>query len=380
MHICFLTNEYPKEGFPHGGIGSFVQTLAKELVKKGIEVSVIGMNYTQNDIKEIVEGVKVYRLKKSTVKGMSWYFNSKVINNKIKEIHKQNAISIVEASELDLAFINKIREIKYIIRLHGGHHFFAQAENRKTEWWKVYQENRSFRKADHILAVSNYVAQTTRILLKLGNNPIHKVYNPIDSKKFYQCDTKKIKKHTIFFAGTIIEKKGIRQLVQSLNYLVEEYPDIHLYIAGRDTKLPGMNIDYRPILEKEINSNIRSHITFLGVIPNRNISNYIETAEVCCYPSHMEAMPLAWLEVLAMGKIFIGSKTGPGPEAVIHNKTGLLCNPHFPKDIAEKIKWVFDNPDKAIKLGEQAREETISKFDIEIVVQKNIEFYNEITE
>ena len=34
MHICFLTDEYPKEGFPHGGIGSFVKTMAEALAKK----------------------------------------------------------------------------------------------------------------------------------------------------------------------------------------------------------------------------------------------------------------------------------------------------------------------------------------------------------
>ena len=85
MHICFLTNEFPKEGFPHGGIGSFVKTLASALVKKGIKVSVIGLNYTANDEIERVEGVDVYRLKSRHVKGLSWYFNFKVINKKIKE-------------------------------------------------------------------------------------------------------------------------------------------------------------------------------------------------------------------------------------------------------------------------------------------------------
>ena len=36
MHICFLTNEYPKAGFPHGGLGSFVKTMAEALVKNDV--------------------------------------------------------------------------------------------------------------------------------------------------------------------------------------------------------------------------------------------------------------------------------------------------------------------------------------------------------
>lgn len=378
MHICFITSEFPKPGFPHGGVGTFVATLAKALVKKGVEVSVIGLNYTPNEEVEEIDGVKVYRVISKKIKGLQWYFNSQAIAQKIKEVHHQFPIDSIETTELGLAFLPKIAGINYVIRMHGGHHFFAKAENRKKEAWKVFQEKRSFKKADYILAVSNYVAETTRDLLKLGSRPIQVIYNPIDVTKFYVCDFSKIEKHSLFFAGSIVEKKGIRQLVQSLNYLVDEFPNVHLYIAGRDANLPGTTIPYRPILEKEINEKIKPHITFLGVVPNAEIATYIERAEVCCYPSHMEAMPLAWLEVLAMGKSFIGGVTGPGPEAVTDNLTGLLANPHDPKDIAHKIKYLFENPDKGIEMGKKARERVLNEFDIEVVVQQNIQWYNTI--
>ena len=80
MHICFITHEYPKEGFPHGGIGSFVKTIATELVKNNIQVSVVGINYTATEEIEVINGVSIYRLKKNSIKGLAWYFNSKRIN------------------------------------------------------------------------------------------------------------------------------------------------------------------------------------------------------------------------------------------------------------------------------------------------------------
>lgn len=379
MHICFLTNEFPKLGFPHGGVGTFVATLGKALVEKGIKVSVVGLNYSNENETERINGIDVYRVTAKKVKGLQWYFNARAVEKKIKEIQQQEAIDFVETTELGLAFLPKITGIKYVIRMHGGHHFFAKAENRKREDWKVFQEKRSFKKADYILAVSNYVFETTRDLLKLGNRSIKVIYNPIDVKKFYVADSSKIKKHSLFFAGSIIEKKGIRQLVQSLNYLVDEFPDVHLYIAGRDANLPGTNTPYRPILENEINEKIKPQITFLGVVPNLEIASHIEQAEICCYPSHMEAMPLAWLEVLAMGKSFVGSKSGPGPEIVLDNITGLLADPHDPIDIAEKIKFLFDNPDIGIEMGKTARERICNEFDIDTIVQENIDFYSKIS-
>jgi glycosyltransferase involved in cell wall biosynthesis len=376
MHICFITSEFPKTGYPHGGVGTFVGTLGKALVEKGVKVSVVGLNYIDKNETETIEGIKIYRLSSKKIYGLQWYFNSRIIAATLKKINLIQPIDFVETSELGLAFLPKMKGVKYIIRLHGGHHFFAKAEKRSLELWKVFQEKKSFKKADHIIAVSSYVAESTRNLLNLKNTEIEIIYNPINSKKFYQCDIKKIKKHSIFFAGSIIEKKGIRQLIQSLDYLVDEFSDVHLYIAGRDAKLPGTNIQYRPILENFINEKIRSHITFLGVVSNTEIMNYIESSELCCYPSHMEAMPLAWLEVLAMGKSFIGSKTGPGPEVVKENITGLLVNPFEPKEIADKIRFLFNNPKLGVEMGTLARDRIIKEFDIEVIVNQNISFFN----
>ena len=105
MHICFLTNEYPKAGFPHGGLGSFVKTMAEALVKNGLQVTVIGLNYTLADETESVNGVRIIRIQKSKVKGLAWYFNSKNISKNIATIHKKNPIDIVEGPELSLAFL-----------------------------------------------------------------------------------------------------------------------------------------------------------------------------------------------------------------------------------------------------------------------------------
>ena len=140
MHICFLCNEYPKEGFPHGGFGTFVKTIALQLVKTGVAVSVVGVNY-ENKYEEVVEnGVNIYRIERHQIKGLSWFLNFRDINKCLKKIHRNSAIDIVEASELGLAFIKKVPNIKYIIRLHGGHHFFAEAEKRGSGKWKGVQE------------------------------------------------------------------------------------------------------------------------------------------------------------------------------------------------------------------------------------------------
>lgn len=379
MHICFLTNEYPKEGFPHGGIGSFVKTLAVALVKKNIKVSIIGVNYTLDSEMETEEGVAIYRLKRSKIKFISWYFNCKAINKKIKEIHKENPITIVESSELGLAFLNKIKDIKYIIRLHGGHHFFAESENRKINRWKGFQEKRSFKKSDAFVAVSQFVKKHTEKYLSYDNKLVAYINNPINDELFQPIA--KIGSETkIIFAGTVCEKKGIRQLIQAFPLVKKEFPEATLEIYGRDWFFPDGSSYIEMLTKKELSQldNIVKDIHFHGAVAYTNIPAVYAGASVCVFPSHMETQGLVAPEAMAMEKAVVFTKLGPGPETIENYKTGLLCDPHSPENIAKKIIWFFSNKEKAELIAKTARVVALEKYGLYNIVHENITFYKKI--
>jgi hypothetical protein len=86
MHVCFLTGEYPTSKSNHGGIGTFVKFLAEELVKKNIIVSVVGIYKKTEAIS--LNGVKIYKLKKSNWKFAKFYQHNKKIQQKLKAIHR----------------------------------------------------------------------------------------------------------------------------------------------------------------------------------------------------------------------------------------------------------------------------------------------------
>lgn len=377
MHICFVTHEYPKTGFPHGGLGTFVQTFGKSLVAEGHQVSVVGINYTLEESFEKDEGVLVYRLQPSTIKGLGWFFNSRKLSRKISEIHKENPIDIVETPELGLAFLKKISKIKYIIRLHGGHHFFAEAENRSIDKWKGYQEKRSFGKADAFVAVSDYVKAHTAKYLSYNQKPIAVINYPVSVSKFFPADVSKQTPRSIVFAGTVCEKKGIRQLVQALPIVLEKFPETRLEIYGRDWQFPDKS-SYIEFLKKQTPIEILEKITFHGAISHDQLPNAYEKAEVCVFPSHMETQGLVAPEAMLMQKAVVFSNLGPGPETIEHLKTGLLCDPHNPSDIAQKIIWTFENKDKSAAIGELARNAAMEKFDPVKILLKNMDFYQKL--
>ena len=264
MHICYLTNEYPNKGKAHGGIGSFVYTIAHELVKSGISVSVLGLYNIKNEEIQIEDGITIIRLPISRIKYGSFVFNSIAINRKLWDLYNSNdSIDIIEGSELSFAFIDKKLPCKKIIRMHGGHHFFAHTLGKKISRWKAWQEKKSFKKADFVCAVSKYVATTTASLLQLKKN-IEVIYNTIDVSEFYKADQLKVQNGKILFIGTVCEKKGIKQLLKAMRYVIKEYPHVKLEIVGRDWSSVKCT-SYIEYLKKQVlDKNLAQHVTFSG--------------------------------------------------------------------------------------------------------------------
>jgi len=379
MHVCFVLHEYPKPGYPHGGIGSFVKTITGELVKNGFRVSVVGINYTaENEFTE-EHGVWVYRLKKTVIKGLSWWINQSRINRKIAEIHSKDPIDVVETAELGLAFLHKIKGIQYVIRLHGGHHFFSEAENRGINPWKGFQEKRSFGKADAFVAVSDYVKSHTAKYLSYHNKKVTLISYPIDTKLFRPLEVPVVPGRLVF-AGTVCEKKGVRQLIQAFPKVKLAFPEATLEIYGRDWFFPNGNSYIGLLRDKEIPKigTAADSIHFRGTVSHLEIPKKYAEAEVCVFPSHMETQGLVAPEAMVMEKTVVFSKLGPGPETIVDGETGLLCDPYDPDSIAQKIIWALAHKAEVAQMQQKGAAAARSKYGLEHIVGCNIEFYRNL--
>lgn len=374
MHICFITSEFPKTGFPHGGVGTFVATLGEALVEKGIQVSVIGLNYVPKEETETVNGIQVYRVVSKKRKGLQWYYNTKAIAYKIKEVHKEQPMDVIETAELGLAFLPKIKNIKYIIRLHGGHHFLT--EEGKLNKWKAFQEKVSFKRADAFVAVSNYVKNETNKSLSYNNKNIAVVPNPISTEKFKPLNLP-LKEYSITFVGTVYPKKGVEHLMEALEIILKKYPKAHLNIYGREWCFPNKS-SYTNLLKSKFDKQLLDSVTFHGTVEHSKLPKIYQEAHVCVFPSLVESQGIVVIEAMAMEKTVVFSNIPIGFETITPFETGLLVNPIDANDIAEKITWVFENRIESKQIGINARKHTVKIYDIEVIVAQNINFYNKI--
>lgn len=373
MHIVFISHEYPI--WSPGGLGSFLQTFGRALVENGHRATVIGAGNTSKEQYLEDKGVQLYRLpiKKGVLP--SFVNNAKQLNKKLKELHKDHPIDIIEAAELGLALVSNSHPAKKVIRLHGGHHFFAEAENRGINWRKGLLEKRSFKKADAFIAVSLYVKKHTEKYLSYHHKPMDVISHPLDTS--LARPQLPIKANRILFAGTVCEKKGVRQLIEAFSLLRRKYPEMVLDIFGRDWFFPD-GMSYIEKLKTTYDASYFENVVFHGSIPREELNVRYAEAAFCVFPSHMETQGLVSLEAMLLQKPVIFSEYGPGPETIVHKETGLLCDVYNPSDIAEKMIWCIEYPAEARQLGINGEKVVRFKYDKNTILEKNLAFYSSL--
>src|SRR5262245_49526593 len=314
MHICFLCNEYPPSR--HGGAGSLTQTLGRALTRNGCRVTVAGIYPIGKTIREDDEGVSVIRLPHSGLRGASSIVNGYRLIRALKALNRQFPIDVVEGSELSFANLRLSGPATKVIRMNGGHHFCATALGQRPAIWKGRQEMRSFARANDLCAVSEFLAESTREMLKLGDRPIEILPALVDTERFKPRPDIHEEDGLIIFTGALSETKGVRQLIQAMPGIVATIPRARLLVIGRDTVDPLSGVSYKSLLKQSIDSAWKPRIEFGNCVENRRLPEILSRASVCVYPSHIEAHGVAVIEGMAMGKAVVAGKTGPGRELV----------------------------------------------------------------
>src|SRR5262245_56513540 len=143
MHICFLCNEYPPA--VHGGIGSFTQTLARELVKHGHSVTSIGLYPIQSEVIENDHDVTVIRLPQGTITSLRFVVSYVLMQAANRRVHQQRRIDVLEGSERSFFLVSPRVPIPRTIRMHGGHVFSKLILRQRPDRKRVWEERRSFR-------------------------------------------------------------------------------------------------------------------------------------------------------------------------------------------------------------------------------------------
>jgi glycosyl transferase family 1/glycosyl transferase family 4 len=105
----------------------------------------------------------------------------------------------------------------------------------------------------------------------------------------------------------------------------------------------------------------------------------LATARVFLYASEMEGLGSAALAAMSAGVAVIASRVGGLPEAVEHERTGLVVDNH-PQEFAGALQRLHTAPELAAQMGRLGRQRVETKFTADIMTERTRAAYHEVLE
>ena len=350
MKVLILTHYFQ----PHiGGIEIVAYNHAKEIVKRGHQVTIITSKTGEEVEEEIIDGIKVIR-----VKALNFFenhfgvpypiFYPKLLlrlKEEIKDSDVINTHGILWMQSFFGAIISRIYQKPIVLHQHNTYVNYKNPILRLIETIADKTIGRyTLNSADHIIAGCG---ETKKYILSIAKklNNISISYNGVNFKRFKPIRNKKIVREELkinpeaFICLTIRRitfKNGIDTFLQVAKFFNKKREDILFVLGGK-----GPDTD---IVKKYIKENHLSNVKLIGFISDEELPYYYALSDIFILPSKTgEGFPMVVIEAFASGLPVIGTNTGGQIEVIRDDQTGFIVEPNEPKQIAKKIEYLYEN-------------------------------------
>jgi len=158
--------------------------------------------------------------------------------------------------------------------------------------------------------------------------------------------------YLIGIIGRIDPGKGQHLLIEALRILKEKGIEAHALLVGENTY--SSYSDYLPNLLRNIKDyGLEKQVHLKGFI--KEVERMYKALDVYAMASCAETFGMVTIEAMATGIPVIGAKAGGTADIIKENITGLFFENENPKQLADKIVELKNNPALAKKLAEAAQ-------------------------
>lgn len=168
------------------------------------------------------------------------------------------------------------------------------------------------------------------------------------------------------FVGRLSEEKGIDVLLSALEkrHSTVSQSEIQVAIAGDGPLSP------RIIQSKHL-------VKYLGNLKSDDVRVWMYASNALILPSvWYEGFPMVVVEAYACGLPIIASRIGALAELVEDGVTGLLFNPGDAVDLAAKLQWAIQHPEKIKEMGKRARQRYEQRYTSNKNYEELLSIYN----
>jgi len=384
MKIAYIVRNYDK----CGGISSYVSELARK-------ISIINdVHIFASTIKDSGENI---------VKHIVPYLSSSYL----KQIKKYSWNVALEVSSFMVTSKGYVNRDKYDI-VHSQGDFSGQcdiytAHSCHKAWLNIAHANsngfidklkksglnplhRLILKSEHygimkskkIIAISDGIKKELITNYPSSEKKICVIPNGIDTERFLILNKQKFRKIVrdtyslketdiiALFPAHEFKRKGLFHIIEALSIIKKN--DIYLLVMGRDN--PS---SYTKMLKDK---GLLKHVIFVG--EQQEPEKFYAAADMMVFPTLYEPFGLVITEAMASGLPVLVSANAGAAELIKDEIDGLLIKDRNDiQEIAQKIKWLYENKNKSMEIGNKARK-TAEKYSWEVVSNKTLDLYEKV--
>jgi glycosyltransferase involved in cell wall biosynthesis len=179
----------------------------------------------------------------------------------------------------------------------------------------------------------------------------------------------------LLFLSNLIETKGVFVLLEALRILKDNGIVFHCNFVGG-----AGDISSKQLNQKIKDLNLQEYVTYLGKKYGDDKYEIFQSSDIFVFPTfyHNECFPLVLLEAMMFGLPIISTSEGGIPDIVQDGETGFIVDKQNPKELAEKIKYLIENPDNAILMGKKGQEMFFKHYTLEVFEERLTHILNQI--
>src|SRR5262249_24425528 len=159
----------------------------------------------------------------------------------------------------------------------------------------------------------------------------------------------------VLYSGRLVERKGIRELLDAIPLVLEAAPNTLFVLAGGPRPLTGDQVAAQWLMPDH--ARYRDRIHFTGWLSPRDVYRWYSAADILVVPSRYEPFGMVVLEGMLHGLPVIAADVGGPADILQHGSTGLLFPPRNVEALAVALRQLIENGEDRRRMGLTAAHE-----------------------
>ncbi len=388
LNVMMFSWEFPPRVI--GGISPHVYFLSKSLAKNGVNVHVITCDFPGAPPREVIDGVKVYRIdsyRNPSPDFATWVY---LMNMNMQKEAASIAAKLPEPIDVfhahDWLVATAGIGLKHVFRkpllvtMHSteigrrdGLHTTTERMIHETEAWLTYE-------AWKVVCCSDYMVSHVKWAFGLPTDKLTMVPNGVNPHIYEGLEKEDLSafrrkyalpsERIVLYVGRLVYEKGIHILINAI-------PKV---LAKADAKFVIVGSGY---MQDQLSTIVRSmglehKVLFTGFVDEQDLIKLQKVADVSVVPSLFEPFGIVALEAMAAKSPVVVSDTGGLGEIVQHDVTGVKVYPNNTDSLSWGIAKILTDTNYAQTIRNNAFEVILEKYDWEKIAQQTRVLYESV--